>query len=119
VQETKRVFFDDRIGEIAGTNKQPWDLMNWVQQRKLPPSEAIQYRNLQYRGEPCNDLPALWDALRSTYNSALDRTYDAVLLESIPQLPVREWAPFSPLELTEALSACSGLSSPGPDHVNW
>ena len=34
-------------------------------------------------------------------------------------LPAREWAPFSALELMEALAACSSLSSPGPDHVTW
>ncbi|KAF8955880.1 hypothetical protein BDZ97DRAFT_1672757, partial [Flammula alnicola] len=68
IRDVKREFFDQRIHEIASANKRPWDLMNWVQQRKLPPCEA-----LHYRGEPCNDMPALWDALHGTYNSASDR----------------------------------------------
>ena len=34
-------FFDDRIAEIASTNKRLWDLMSWVEQRKLPAVEAI------------------------------------------------------------------------------
>ena len=40
-RSAKRSFFDDRIAEIASTNKRPWDLMSWVKQRKLPAVEAI------------------------------------------------------------------------------
>ena len=42
-RSAKRSFFDDRITEIASTNKCPWDLMSWVKQRKLPAVEAIRY----------------------------------------------------------------------------
>ncbi|KAF5321171.1 hypothetical protein D9619_001125 [Psilocybe cf. subviscida] len=41
VKEAKRVFFDAQIAEIAVKSKRPLDLMNWVQQRKLPPCKAI------------------------------------------------------------------------------
>ncbi len=41
------------------------------------------------------------------------------MLDDLPDEPVREWAPFSALELREALGACSGNSAPGPDHVTW
>ncbi|KAF5347006.1 hypothetical protein D9756_011009 [Leucocoprinus leucothites] len=64
----KRSFFDERIHEIASTNKRPWDLMEWVKQRKLPAIEGI-----RYQGRPCNDLPDLWNALPSSYNSASGR----------------------------------------------
>ncbi|PPQ92724.1 hypothetical protein CVT25_014237, partial [Psilocybe cyanescens] len=60
VKNAKRVFFDSRITEISITNKRTWDLMSWVQQRKLPPCEAI-----QYQGQPCHALPQLWDALHN------------------------------------------------------
>ncbi|PPR07648.1 LOW QUALITY PROTEIN: hypothetical protein CVT26_001630, partial [Gymnopilus dilepis] len=49
-RRTKRTFFDSRIHEIASTNKRPWDLMNWIQQRKLPPAEAITYNGRPYGG---------------------------------------------------------------------
>jgi len=39
----KRKFFDAKIEEIAKTNRCPWDLMEWVKERKLPPCKAIQY----------------------------------------------------------------------------
>ena len=29
-KSVKRVFFDNRIQEIASTNKRPWNLINWV-----------------------------------------------------------------------------------------
>ncbi|PPQ95830.1 hypothetical protein CVT25_002004, partial [Psilocybe cyanescens] len=86
VKNAKRVFFDSRITEISITNKCTWDLMSWVQQRKLPPCEAI-----QYQGQPCHALPQLWDALHNTYNSASDRTFDIDILDSIPDMPIRGW----------------------------
>ncbi len=75
----------------------------WVKQRKNPPCEAI-----QKDGEPCHDLEQLWDALHSTYNAASGRQCDVSMLDDLPDEPVREWAPFSALELREALGACSG-----------
>ncbi|PPQ94558.1 hypothetical protein CVT25_012311, partial [Psilocybe cyanescens] len=114
VKNAKRVFFDSRITEISITNKRTWDLMSWVQQRKLPPCEAI-----QYQGQSCHALPQLWDALHNTYNSASDRAFDIDVLNSIPDMPVRGWVPFSALEMREALASCSNVSAPGPDHIKW
>ena len=114
VKTAKRIFFDERIDKISNSHKRPWDLMNWVQQRKNPPCEAI-----QYNGRPCLDMPSLWDALHNTYNLASNRPYDIDCLNSLPDLPVREWVPFSALELEEALSSCSSSSAPGPDHITW
>jgi len=88
--------------------------MEWVKGRKLPPCEAI-----QYNGQPCHTMPELWDALHNTYNSAADRPCNLSVLDELPDMPAREWASFSVLELIEALAACSSLSSPGPDHVTW
>ena len=68
-RSAKQSFFDDRIAEIASTNKRPWDLMSWVKQRKLPAVEAIWHQGL-----PCNSLPDLWHALHSSYNAAANRS---------------------------------------------
>ncbi|PPQ90825.1 hypothetical protein CVT25_012159 [Psilocybe cyanescens] len=94
VKNTKWVFFDSRITEISITNKRTWDLMLWVQQRKLPLCEAI-----QYQGQPCHALSQLWDALHNTYNSVSDRPFDIDILGSIPDMPVQGWVPFSALEM--------------------
>ncbi|KAF5312403.1 hypothetical protein D9619_003299 [Psilocybe cf. subviscida] len=79
VKEAKRVFFNAQIAEIAVKSKRPWDLMNWVQQRKLPPCEAI-----QYQGQPCHEMSALWDALHGTYNVASGRTCDMTCADRLP-----------------------------------
>ncbi|PPQ93648.1 hypothetical protein CVT25_012611, partial [Psilocybe cyanescens] len=116
VRNAKRVFFDSRITEISITNKRTWDLMSWVQQRKLPPNAKrvffdsriteisitnkrtwdlmswVQQRKLspceaiQYQGQPCHALPQLWDVLHNTYNSASDRAFNIDILDSIPDM---------------------------------
>ncbi|CAA7268141.1 unnamed protein product [Cyclocybe aegerita] len=113
-KDAKRDFFDERIAEIATSRKHPWDLMEWVKQRKLPPCEAIRNGD-----QPCHDMDDLWDALHSMYNSASGREYDASVLDELPDEPVREWADFSEHELLSALKGCSNSSAPGPDHVTW
>ncbi|PPQ89621.1 hypothetical protein CVT25_012633, partial [Psilocybe cyanescens] len=114
VKNAKQIFFDSKITELSITNKHTWDLMSWVQQRKLPPCEAI-----QYQGQPCHALPQLWDALHNTYNSASDRPFNINILDSIPDMPVQGWVPFSALEMQKALASCSNVSAPGPDHIKW
>src|ERR1700750_327853 len=113
-RKAKRDFFDERIREIATTNRRPWDLMAWVKQRKLPPCEAI-----QYRGEPCHTMESLWEALHGTYNSASGRACDLSILDEFPQKDILDWVPFSHKEMMDALKACSSRSAPGPDHVTW
>ncbi|CAA7270653.1 unnamed protein product [Cyclocybe aegerita] len=113
-KDAKRDFFDERIAEITTSRKRPWDLMEWVKQRKLPPCEAICNGD-----QPCHDMDDLWDALHGTYNSASGREYDASVLDKLPDEPVREWADFSEHELLSALKGCSNSSAPGPDHITW
>ncbi|CAA7263690.1 unnamed protein product [Cyclocybe aegerita] len=113
-KDAKRDFFDEHIAEIATSRKRPWDLMEWVKQRKLPPCEAIRNGD-----QPCHDMDDLWDALHGTYNSASGREYDASVLDELPDEPVREWADFSEHELLSALKGCSNSSAPGPDHITW
>jgi hypothetical protein len=43
--------FNECINEITHTNLQPWDLMDWVDPRKIPPVETI-----LYQGVPCTSL---------------------------------------------------------------
>ena len=61
----KRVVFDNRIQEIALTNKKPQNLMNQIKKQKLPAMEAIKFNGLLY-----NNLNNLQQALYQFYNSA-------------------------------------------------
>ncbi|KAF5318583.1 hypothetical protein D9619_010815 [Psilocybe cf. subviscida] len=114
VKSAKHMFFDAQITKIAVKSKRLWDLMNWVQQHKLPPCEAI-----QYQGQPCHEMSALWDVLHSTYNTASGRACDMTVLDSLPDTPVRGWAPFSLQELNNSFSSSSNRSAPGPEHIGW
>ena len=100
----KRAYFEEKIHEIASTNRRPWDLTAWVRSRNLPTFEAI-----SYRGEQCKDLDSLWEALDGTYNAATGRAVDLSYLDPYAPLPTREWVAFFPLELREALVGCSSL----------
>jgi len=112
--EAKHKFFDHQIQDIANKKAGPWDLAAWVKQRQLPSYEAI-----SFRGQPCNNVDSLWGALDGTYNATSGRPVDLSILDAVPSLLVREWKPFSMLELTQAVHACSSSSAPGPDHVTW
>ena len=114
VKKSKSVFFEEKIHEIATTNKRPWDLMNWVKQRNLPAVEAIKFDNT-----PCTTPELLWTALHQTYNAASNHPVNLSILHKLPPSDPIEWPPFSAHEFTEAISKYSNSSAPGPDHLSW
>jgi len=80
VHSAKRKFFDNKIHEIASSNKRPWNLMSWVRKKSLPAIESISYENC-----PCNILPNLWNALHKSYNSVENRPVNTRFLNELPQ----------------------------------
>ncbi|KAJ2923470.1 hypothetical protein H1R20_g13624, partial [Candolleomyces eurysporus] len=114
LETAKREFFDKQIEEVATTNKRPWDLMEWIKERKNPLCEAI-----QFEGRPCHKLDDLWDALHSTYNAASDHPVDPSILDGLEDEPKRSWPKLLQFELGQALEVCSAHSAPGPNQITW
>jgi len=112
VHTVKRKFFDDKIHEIALSNKRPWDLMSWVRKKSLPAIKSISYENC-----PCNILPDLWNTLHKSYNSAENRPVNTRLFNELSQANSIEWPPFS--NFRDAIAKCSSSSTPEPDYISW
>jgi len=110
----KKEFFDNKIYEIASSNKRPWDLINWVKKKNLLTIESI-----LYEGQSCNTLLDLWHALYSSYNSAENRPINASFLNKIPQANQILWPLFLKQEFKDAIAKCSSLSTPSLDHISW
>jgi hypothetical protein len=116
IQKTKRNHFDKKIKQMASDRKQPWDLMPWARECKLPATEAI----LNDQGESCNDTDMLSNTLHSTYNSASNCNVNLdCMTVGLNKLPERGWNPFSRQELLDALKSCAKNTAPGPDHISW
>ena len=56
--------------------------MNWVNKRKLPTIETIKYNDQQ-----CLDISDLWNALYSTFNTAINCQVDVDILDKITDKP--------------------------------
>jgi len=52
--------------------------MNWINKQNLPAIEAIKYNN-----QPCLTIKDLWQALHSTFNTALYHRVDISILDEI------------------------------------
>ena len=88
--------------------------MNWIKRQKLPAIEAI-----NHNGQLCLFPESLWNALHSTFNTALDRQVNIDILNKIEHKPSQRWSPFSKEEFKLVISKCSDRSVPGPDKLMW
>jgi len=114
VHTVKRKFFNDKIYEIALSNKRSWDLMSWIRKKSLLAIESILYENCL-----CNTLPDLWNVLHKSYNSVKNRPVNTRFLNELFQVDGIEWPPFSNQKFIDAIAKCSSPSTRGPDHVLW
>ena len=88
--------------------------MNWVNKWKLPAVKAIKYNN-----QLCLTIEDLWQALHSTFNTALHYRVDISILDEIVDKSSSSWIPFSKEEFKSAIANCNNFSTLGPDKLSW
>ena len=87
--------------------------MNCVNKCKLPAIEAIKYNDQQ-----CLNIDNLWNALCSTFNTALYHQVDVEILDEIPDKPTSPWLLFPKEEFRIAIANCNNASAPKPDKLS-
>jgi len=88
--------------------------MNWVNKYKLPAIEAIKYNN-----QLCLSLNSLWNALHSSFNTALHYQVNVSILDEIKNKQTSIWTLFLKEEFKITLGSCNNSLTPGPDKLSW
>ena len=88
--------------------------MNWIKRWKLSAIETI-----NHNGHPCLLPESLWNALHSTFNTALNCQVNLNILNEVEHKPSQQWSLFSKEEFKSAISKYSDASVPGPDKLMW
>ena len=88
--------------------------MSWINKHKLLAIKAIKYNNQLYL-----NIDNLWNALYSTFNTALHHQVDINILDEIDDKPTSSWALFSKEEFKIIIANCNNSSTPGLDKLLW
>ena len=95
-------------------NNVPWEGVRWTKPRPPP-----KYSVISDNGRPIPDMPSLFETMHAHFSSAINNHVDDEFINSIPQVPQRDWPPISIAEIKDMLSLTSNCSAPGPDNITW
>ncbi|KAF8671903.1 hypothetical protein AX14_005635 [Amanita brunnescens Koide BX004] len=109
----RQAYFMHKI-DLMTENNAPWEGVRWTKPRPPP-----KYSTILNNGQPIPDMPTLFNTMHSHFSSALDNSVDDAFIDSLPQIPTRDWPAISVSEINDMLRLTSNCSVPGPDNVSW
>ena len=109
----RQAYFMHKI-DLMTENNAPWEGIRWTKPRPPP-----KYSTILRGGQSIPDMPTLFNTMHSHFSSASNSPINNAFLESLPQLPTRDWPPISVSEINDMLRLTSNCSAPGPDNVAW
>ncbi|KAF8669057.1 hypothetical protein AX14_006068 [Amanita brunnescens Koide BX004] len=113
-REARQAHFMHKI-ELMTENNAPWEGIRWTRPRAPPKFSVIKDGDA-----PVTSMPALFDLMHRHFSSASSRAPPSdTFLDSLPQLPMRDWPRISTQEIGDMLKLTSNCSAPGPDSITW
>ncbi|KAF8700287.1 hypothetical protein AX14_000808 [Amanita brunnescens Koide BX004] len=112
-KKARQNYFMHKV-DLMTENNAPWEGVRWTKPRPPP-----KYSTILNHGQPIQSMPELFATMHSHFSSAIDNSVNDVFIDSIPQEPMRDWAPISIAEIKDMLRMTSNCSAPGPDNISW
>ena len=112
-RSARQKYFAHKI-DLMTENNAPWEGVRWTKPRPPP-----KYSIISDNGRSIPDMPSLFETMHAHFSSAINNRVDDEFINSIPQVPRRDWPPISIAEIKDMLSLTSNCSAPGPDNITW
>lgn len=112
-RRAKKTYFSDLVQNAE--SQDIWKFVQWTKPRKLDSTTTINRGD----GAPASSLEEIREAFQNQFTPANPHPVDESFLDSVPQLPERDFPPIAIAEIADSLRDTSNSSAPGPDHISW